>query len=859
MADTLTFGPWLKQRRQQLAVTQAVVAERAGCALSTLRKIENGDLLPSTALAHALAAAFQIPDPEVAAFVTFARSPAMTVPPTAFAAPRPLTPAIPTPVTPAAVLPAPSPAAPPHSSSAPRGQRLPIPVTPLIGRQAEITQGCALLRDPAVRLVTLSGPPGTGKSRLGLAIAEALQGAFRDGVYFVPLAALTDPTLVADTLISRLGITSQNKLSALLLLQEFLRAKELLLLLDNFEQLVAAVPLLVELLQHAPGVKLLVTSRILLKTYGEYEFFVQPLAVPAPDRLPPVAELAHYPALELFVQRAQAVQPTFALTSANAATVVQICALLDGLPLAIEMAAARCKLYPLPLLQQQLQQRLLILTSQVRNLPPRQQTLHAAIDWSYQLLQPTEQRLFRLLGLFVGGCTAADMAALWTAPAEIAPAQAVRLVEGLLQALVEQSVVHFAFMEEGEGRYTMLATLRDYALAQLQQQGESAEAWQRFTAYYLALAQRADAGLTGHQAPVWLRRLAADHDNYRALLHRFVMGDGVGSEDALQLAEALSRFWFRTGQWREGRRWLETTLQHGTTATPLTRARLLRNLARLLMNQGESAPSIAYATECLALFRSAGDQAGMADVLFILGYNANQQQALSQSQQYLEESRALWSALGDKRALRNVLALLGAVMSNQGDLTQATAYYTTALAIAEESHDHSGLANAYSGLGELGRLRGDQVAAVRYFELCLAHLQQSGGRALLAPTVHNLAQACFAVGNYTRAATLLGESLALALAQDNLRVILATLFGCARLAYQQQQVVSAVQLCGAVAQGLASAHLYFDRSDQNDFTVLLTALRADLAATPFAAAWAAGEKLTQAEAIALAQTIIDGG
>lgn len=386
MTDTLTFGPWLKQRRRQLALTQTTVAQRAACSLSTLRKLEAGDLLPSTELARALAGVLGIATAQEAAFIAFARDEQRTALPGAFLD----QPIQPLPLPPLAVPPAIVPSSPPSvgrsASSAAPPARLPTPMTSLVGRDAAIATGCALLRDPAVRLLTLTGAPGTGKTRLGLALAAALQGSFRDGVYFVPLAALSTPGLLAESLLSALGVMANSQLPALAVLQTFLADKELLLLLDNFEQLVAAGPLLVALLQHAPGLKLLVTSRILLRVYGEHEYVVPPLAVPDPAVAPTVAMVVAYPAVELFVQRAQAVQADFAVTPTSVAAVAQICAMLDGLPLAIEMAAARCKLYPLPILLKQLQQRLAVLTSHARNLPPRQQTLRAAIDWSYQLL-----------------------------------------------------------------------------------------------------------------------------------------------------------------------------------------------------------------------------------------------------------------------------------------------------------------------------------------------------------------------------------------------------------------------------------------------------------------------------------------
>lgn len=425
----------------------------------------------------------------------------------------------------------------------------------------------------------------------------------------------------------------------------------------------------------------------------------------------------------------------------------------------------------------------------------------------------------------------AAAAAVWPAPAVTTPLLLASTVEALLQALVEQSMVQVAPDEEDGARYTTLVTLRDYAVEHLMKSGEHDTAQQRFVTYYLALAQQADAGLTSSAAKHWLHCLAAEHDNLRAILQAFTEDRGIDSEQALQLVEALSRFWFRTGQWREGRRWLEAALQHDSGASPLTRARVLRNLARLLMNQGESTASIQYARECLVLFRTLVDQAGVADVLFILGYNANQQQAWAEAQHYLEESRVLWAALGDKRALRNVLGLLGAVAANQGEIDQGTNYYTTCLTLAQQVNDHAGIAIAYSGLGDLARLREDHDDAIRCFTASLDHVRQSGGRALIPALLYNLGQAHFSHGALAPAIRYFQEALQLAQPQDNRRVILASLAGLGQVALARGQWQLAAHLSGAVTQGLAAA--------------------------PLAMAWDAGKKLTQAAAIALAETLTD--
>ncbi|MDQ3249783.1 MAG: helix-turn-helix domain-containing protein, partial [Chloroflexota bacterium] len=393
MEDLAAFADWLKRRRRALDLTQSELAAAANCSPVSVKKMEAGDLKPSRQLAELLAVALHIPAAEGAAFVDFARG---TVARFQLQ-----------PILPQASLVA-APVAPASLSQA----KLPAQLTAVIGRERETIAAVQLLRQPPVRLITLTGPPGTGKTRLSLEIGQALQEEWKDGVYFVPLAPVSQASLVPAAIAQALGIVEERDKPLLISIQTFLHAKTLLLVLDNFEQVSAAAGLVGELLVAAQGLKVLVSSREPLRIYGEHEFPVPPLSLPDVNRLPPLEALILYPAIKLFVERAQAVRPTFQLTSDNAEAVARVCAWLDGLPLAIEMAAAQTKWMTPQKVLTQISGRLTALAGGLRDLSPRQQTLRGAIDWSYNLLDPEECHLFNHLSVFVDGCTIEAVAAV---------------------------------------------------------------------------------------------------------------------------------------------------------------------------------------------------------------------------------------------------------------------------------------------------------------------------------------------------------------------------------------------------------------------------------------------------------------
>jgi predicted ATPase/class 3 adenylate cyclase len=802
---------------------------------------------------------------------------------------------------------------PPLQSLSARRTNLPAQPTALIGREREIAEVSTLARRADVYLVTLTGPGGTGKTRLALQVAAELLDEFTDGTYFVDLAPIRDPELVATAIAQTLGVKESGGRPLLEELQAYLREKRLLLLLDNFEQVLDAAPLIAALRAAAPGLKVLVTSRTVLHLSGEYEYAVPPLALPEHGHLPPLERLTQYAAVQLFIARAQAAQAGFAVTNASAPAVAEICYRLDGLPLAIELAAARIKLFPAATLLKRLESSLSVLTGGPRDAPTRQQTLRNAIDWSYNLLDMGEQMLFARLSVFVGGCTIeAAEGVLRTegrgqseeALASVLSPQS-SVLDGLA-ALMDQSLVRQVEVN-GEPRFTMLETLREYAQERLEGSGEAEAFHARHARYFMALVETAEPKLRGPTAARWLDRLAVERDNLRAALEwgRAAPGDS-GAEVAARLAGSLWQYWELRGYSSENRELLEAILTRtpsSTTAQRRLRAKALHAAGHLADAYDDLAATSAYFEESLALFRELGDKPGMAMTLLGLGEvgPAFSPQEKAAAAAYCEESLALFRELGDKWGMASALCHLGLYAWTQGDFTRARARHEEALGLFHELGDTAGVAAALCHLGLGARFMGDYARAEAVLEQGIALGRQAEIRDVLTYGPVNLGHVALARGDYARAEALLEQTLALeretegiahaawalcglgtlacrhgafdraeALQQESLALrrerndwwgiseclegLAAAACGQGEQRRDQSEAVGcftrAARLLGAAAALRTSGGFPRSLLDREDVERATATARAALGDTAFEAAWEAGQAMTLDQAIA---------
>jgi predicted ATPase len=764
---------------------------------------------------------------------------------------------------------------------------LPAQPTSLIGREQELrTLGDLLLRAD-VRLVTLTGPGGVGKTRLALQTAAELLEDFADGIFFVNLAPVGEPTLVAATIAQTLGVKETGGQPLIECLTASLQERHVLLLLDNFEQVAEAAPLLATLLAAAPRLKLLVTSRAVLHLYGEYEFVVPPLAVPAPRQLPPLEDLAHYPAVRLFLARAQAVKPKCTLTEENAPIIAAICHRLDGLPLAIELAAARIKLFSPQALLTRLEHRLTMLTGGARDLPARQQTLRAAIAWSHDLLAAPEQTLFRRLAVFGGQYTLEAAAAVCNADTDLP----FDMLEGLA-ALVDQSLLRQVEQLDGEPRFTMLETIREYAMERLIASGAVDTIRRRHAEYYLALAERLEPEWRGPRKLAWRRQLDAEYGNLRAAL------DWLTGHDAVllaRLAGALFRFWQFHGSITEGRSWLDRALEHGIGLPALVRAKALAGGGWLAVIQGGYKRAQELFAESLALYRELGDTPGIADTLIasmwvaegrgIAGPMALAEEslALCRTHNYtqgiadtlyemaclsenhgdlvaararLEESLELKRSLGDSGGVAAALCELGFLAKRQGDLARATALLEESLALSQAIEDLDGASDAIKGLGDVARLQGNAQRAATLLEAGLAWRRERGDQRGTAAILRNLGLVALAQGDGERARALVEESIRLWRnldSQNSPDFHTSLVVGFEYLGYVADAAgrpERAARLWGAAETLREASGLIMDAFERDTHERALASARAALGEERFAAAWAAGRELPLEQAIA---------
>jgi len=795
-----SFGYWVRRRRKALDLTQEELAQCVGCAMVTLRKIEADERRPSPQMAERLAYCLALPASAWPSFVAAAvgKQTVMCLEAPALVARM-------------------------------RGN-LPAAVTALVGRDADVDTLTARLQHGDLRLLTITGPVGVGKTQLAIEVGRRLAGSYRDGAFLIELAAVRDPGLVPSAIATVLGIRESRKGDLVQLLIDNLTARSILLIVDNFEHLLLAAPILSSLLAGCPELRLLVTSRARLHLYGEHEYVLAPLQLPDPEDLAAVIES---PAVRLFCARAQAARADFRLTPSLTPAVVAICRELDGLPLAIELAAARSKLFAPNELQQRLAQRLLVVGEGTDERQSRRlshlRVLENAIAWSYGLLTPAQQRLLARLAVFAGGFSLPAAEAVCTAPGtdqdDVADSVDVLLDQSLLvrettkdlrtagpapAAGSGQHCVHCPLrllVETAalESRFAMLETIHEFALDRLVEVHDLASVRRRHAEYFVAWAEQAERELDGPDQVFWLASLERNSDNLRTALSTLV--SGCQAAPAARLVCALGEFWQRHGHYREGRQWLQQVLAllDNRPVSGTLQARTLQTAATMAYRQGDWPAAQQWLAQSLALYQEVCDQLGTARILFDLG----------------------WIAI------------------DQADWAEGIRLNQASLALARETGDALSIYRALTNLGWTQLCAGQYAAAVPIFDEALGNARRVGHVRGVAVTLANLAWIAHYQGDTRQTEALAQESLRLCcqLSEGELQAECLELLAIA--ATEKGEAQRAVQLSAAAEQLHAALHIL--RPTTHHATVAhaaaLATMRRQLSEAEFAAAWHRGRSL----------------
>ena len=815
MHTDLTFGTWLRQKRKEKGLTQETLAGLASCSTTYLKKIEAGQRQPTRQVVEALLDALEAPKETQPTYIGLA-----------FAAnPR----AKPSPTT-----------------------NLPHALTSFIGRETELGNLMALLQRKTVRLVTLMGPGGVGKTRLALQ-AAGQQSGFRDGVYFVNLAPIADPSLAPHALISGLDLRDSAGRQPLDAATDHLRVRNVLLGLDNCEHLIEACSQLAHhLLTHCLELRILATSREALGIAGEVAYPVPTLALPDPNHLPPLDALSRYDGVRLFAERAAAVQPQFSLTNSNASAVAQICYRLDGLPLAIELAAARMRAFSPEQIAARLDDRFRLLTGGSRVAMERQHTLRAAIEWSYSLLSEAERTVFRRLAVFAGG---------WTLEA----AEHICAAEGLdppdilalLAQLVNKSMVTTE-AREADMRYGMLETLREYAREKLLASAEADALHSAHARFFLTRAEEAKPPLPIWLEWDWVRRVGVEADNFRAALAW--TAEHEETEIFTRLVAALWEYWFFARQFAEGAEWTRRALDVcQPPELAKVRADLLLGSATFAFARGDYGAQRMHAEAALRAGYELGDDRIVATAYIILALHAHYQADDEAALAWAEQALALFLTLGDKLGATwsRIRAGNYACRLRQDEIAEV--YWNAVLAEAQPAGWTGMILQAIDGQATLARLQGNYARAeAKYREVLALYLSAQFG-SFANMTLNNLGHVVLRQGRHVEAAALFSESLQCRPVGPVGRDLPPPLTGLAGVRAREGRALAAARLIGGVERVLADSGDHLELEERLDYEAILADIRSRLSDAEFNAAWAEGHAMTPEQLVTYALTEQSGG
>ena len=851
MPESISFGTWLRQKRRALDLTQKALADQVGCAAITLRRMEADEYKPSNELASVLFEKLGIPESERTQWVRFARG--LSDRPNHHI---------------------------PSSRSRDQKANLPSPLTSFIGREKEIETLKQLLTSPGGgRLITLTGAGGSGKTRLALEVAASLRDIFSEGIWFIDFAPLTNPALVLQSLLTTLGLSEQVSRSTIDIVSDFLQTKRALLLFDNCEHLIQACAELVEtLLRSCPTLHILATSREVLSVPGETLYLVPTLTTPDPAKAD-LDTLQQYEAVQLFVERAQTKLPGFRLSRENTLAIAQVCHQLDGIPLALELAAARVKALRVEQIAARLEDRFRLLISGTRTSLPRHQTLHALIDWSYNLLSEDERLVLQRLSVFAGGCT------LEAAEAVCLGAEADNVLE-LMTQLVNKSLLISEREQGQEARYRMLETIHQYARGRLIQSGDGEQIRGRYFEFFLHLAEQVEPNVRGPQLPASLDQLETEHDNLRAALE-WSLSQAERGEDSLRLASALFSFWDQRGYRGEGRTWLARALSNPTapgagaarakvvygagclayaegdfrSARPLLEksvdlwralgpagliglAHTLSALGQVVRGLGDPATARAFGNEAVAIFREQRERWGLAWALSYLGMTLRDLEDFSLAHSFVEESFTLWQNLGNQAGLAFAIRIRGNIALRQGNYELAQRAYVETLAINRKLSDKVAIARSLIELGQATLCLDDPVQAKIYIQEGSDLLRVVGSKAWQVDCLYYFGLIAQYEGDSHQARIFLEQVLVLSRHSGPLWERANGLMGLAGVAAADAQALRAARLLGAADTQLELGASYWDAAERRYIERAVASAVAQLGENTFAEAYAEGRAMT---------------